>query len=159
MRQMSLTVFMGAFALLLTLSTIVGADQVYHSERLPLTLTDAGLLAGHPELRSGQVVNIHPNGPVNGALERYMINGALPNTSYQVVLQVFNSTSCDGETALLLPTAIPETNKQGNAQGQAKFSRQALDPFSGLVFGIRWTLVDPDGVVAYQTRCTVVTID
>jgi len=49
---------------------------------------------------------------VNGALERYMINGALPNTSYQVVLQVFTSTSCDGETALLLPTAILETNAQ-----------------------------------------------
>ncbi len=105
MRQINLTVFVGAFALLLTLSTSVVADQVYHSERLPFTLTDAGAFVGHPELRSGQVVNIHPNGPVNGALERYMINGAKPNTSYQVVLQVFNSTSCDGDLALLLPTA------------------------------------------------------
>jgi hypothetical protein len=73
MRQMSLIAFVGVFAMILTVSTTVVADQVYHSERLPFALTDAGLLAGHPELRSGQVVNIHPNGPVNGALERYMI--------------------------------------------------------------------------------------
>src|SRR5574341_1042473 len=117
MRQMSLTAFVGAVALLLTLSTTVVADQVYHSERLPLALTDAGVFVGHPELRSGQVVNIHPNGPVNGALERYMINGALPNTGYQVVLQVFTSSICGGVPALLIPTAILETNAQGNAQG------------------------------------------
>ena len=40
-------------------------------------------------LRSGQVVDIHANGPQIGALERYEINGARANTSYEVKLELW----------------------------------------------------------------------
>jgi hypothetical protein len=131
------------------------ADQVYHSERLDFWLVDED----HPELRSGHVVNIHPNGPVNGALERYMINGAAANANYQVVIEVFPDLGCAGDPDLSLPTALLETNRQGNAHGQGHFSRADIDPFSGATLGVFWTLVDEDGDVAYQTDCTVVSID
>jgi len=131
------------------------ADQVYHSERLDFWLADED----HPELRSGQVVNIHPNGPVNGALERYMINGAAPNANYQVVIEAFTDLGCAGDPTLSIPTALLETNAQGNAHGRGRFSRADIDPFSGATLGVFWTLVDEDGDVAYQTDCTVVSID
>lgn len=158
MRKPSLVTLVGALTLVLTLSTVVVADQVYHSEFLPFALTDAGYLAGHPELRSGHVVNIHTNGPVNGAFERYMINGASSQTSYGVVIVVFDALDCSGTPSLNIPTATLVTNKQGNAQGQAKFTPQDLESFSGLSSGVQWTLVANE-VVAYQTDCTVVTID
>jgi hypothetical protein len=59
-----------------------------------------------------------------------MINGARPNTTYQVVLQVF-SDDCDGDLALQIPTATLATNLVANG----------------------------NGVVTYQTRCTEVEID
>lgn len=135
------------------------ADRTYHSERLDLVLTDAGDEAGHPELRSGHVVNIHPNGPVNGALERYLINGAQANTEYQVVIEAYDSLACAGEPSLEIPTALLTTNRQGNAHGRARFSRAELDPFSGATIGVRWTLISDDDVTAYETECTVVSID
>ena len=159
MRKLSLITLAGALTLALSLSTtIVVADKVYHSERLPFDRTDAGAFAGHPDLRSGQVVNIHPNGPVNGALERYMINGAKPQTSYGVVILAFDDPACGGTPSLSIPTTTLVTNKQGNAHGQAKFSAEELVPFSGMTLGVRWTLV-ANNVVAYQTDCTIVTID
>jgi hypothetical protein len=135
------------------------ADQTYHSERLDFWRTAAGQAAGHPKLRSGHVVNIHPNGPVNGALERYMINGAAANANYQVVIVAFPDLGCAGTPGLSIPTDLLETNRQGNAHGQGHFSRADIDPFSGATFGVSWTLVDEDGVVAYRTDCTVVSID
>jgi len=158
MRKFTLVTLIGMLTLALTLSTVAVADQVYHSERLPFALTDAGAFADHPELRSGQVVNIHPNGPVNGALERYMINGAAANTSYGVVILAFDDPACGGTPSLNIPTATLTTNNQGNAHGQAKFTTDELVPFSGMTVGVRWTLV-ANGVVAYQTDCTVVSID
>lgn len=161
-------VLRGAFvgACLMTLSGIAIADKTYHSERLDLWLTDVGEKAGHPDLRSGHVVNIHPNGPVNGALERYMINGAKPNTSYQVVINGFESPSCDNKAFIEIPTDLLTTNAQGNAHGQAHFSRADIAGFSGRTLGVQWTLVtDYDGdlttqdTVIYETDCTVVKID
>lgn len=147
-----------AFTLLLSaLSTLVLADQAFHSQQLALTRTDAGALANHPKLRSGHVVDIHANGPQIGALERYMLNGAKANTSYDVTLHLFDS-DCDGASAGLITTTTLETNGQGNAQGQALFTAEQLSPFAGLVFGIQWTLVS-GGVIAYQTPCIVVAVD
>ena len=66
----AITLSLVALAVGLFSSTMVFADQAYHSERLDLSVTEDGVAAGHPELQRGQVVNIHPNGPVNGAHER-----------------------------------------------------------------------------------------
>ena len=139
----------------LTLSTASLADQVFHSQRL--ALTDTGALAEHPALRSGQVVDIHTNGPQIGALERYLLNGAKANASYDVTLRLFDG-GCDGDPAGLLTNATLETDTHGNTQGQKVFTAQDLAPFAGLVFGIQWELVS-DGVIAYQTRCISVAID
>lgn len=161
MKQRFTLSLIGAAVLILLQFPVVGADQLFHSKRLDFWLTDDGEAAGHPELRSGHVVDIHPNGPVNGALERYMINGAAPNSSYQVVLQVFSDLGCAGDPLLSPPlsTALLETNAQGKAHGQWHFSRADISGFSGFVGGVFWTLVDEDDVVAYRTDCIVVSVD
>ncbi|MGE0826766.1 MAG: hypothetical protein AB7G75_31310 [Candidatus Binatia bacterium] len=156
MKRVLLLTLVGSFILSLLLPGFVGADKVYHSERLDFWLTEAGDLAGHPELRSGHVVNIHPNGPVNGALERYMINGAKPDTSYQVVILV-SEIGCVGEPTRF-STALLETNRKGNAQGKAGFSPADLAGFSGQTFGVRWIL-EAGNVAAYETDCTIVSVD
>jgi hypothetical protein len=159
MKRRFILTLVGTLVLSLLQVPLAIADRVYHSERLDFWLTAEGEAAGHPELRSGHVVNIHPNGPVNGALERYMINGAAANANYQVVILAFADLGCAGDPTLAIPTALLETNSQGNAHGRGRFSRAELDPFSGAVIGVYWTLEDENGEVAYQTDCTVVSID
>jgi len=162
MRQRSVLALMGVFALILLPLTVVIADQTFHTQRLSFSLTEAGSLNGHPELRSGDVVDIHANGPKIGALERYMINGAKPNTSYQVVLAA-SPVDCGADPSIFVPTATLVTNAQGNAHGQWLFTPGDLAPLAGLTFGIRWTLVTAapgnSTIIAYQTPCIVVAVD
>ncbi len=135
------------------------ADQLFHTVRLSLVLTPDGAAAGHPTLRSGHVVDIHPNGPVNGAHERYLLNGAKPNTAYDVVLRVFDN-NCAGAPSGFdrLKTVTLTTDQHGNAQG--KFDFPAMAPLQEpLFFGVRWTLLDANGVVAYDTDCITVGLD
>ncbi len=160
MRQRSILALVGVLALVLTPLTVGVADQAFHTQRLSFSLTAAGVLDGHPELRSGHVVDIHANGPKIGALERYMINGAKPNTSYQVVLAV-SPVDCGADPSIFVSTATLATNAQGNAHGQWLFTPDQLAPLAGLTFGIRWTLVTAAGnldIVAYQTPCIVVAV-
>lgn len=119
------------------------ADSAYHTERLELTPVG-------PETGSGQVINIHANGPVVGALERYQIKKAMPNTSYDVWLVV------GGEDFEV--TATIETDAHGNGHAKARFSAADLAPFSGAVLPVRWELRIGE-VVAYETATTIVTID
>ncbi len=125
------------------------ADKAYHSERLELAPV------GAEEEGSGQVVNIHPNGPVNGALERYALRRATPSTEYDVVIQ-----TCDGGGTYsdFTTTSTLVTNKHGNGHAQGAFSAEDLLPFAGAVIDIRWVLKD-GGTIAYATECTTVTID
>lgn len=157
------TVVLGGAALLamLLVAPRAGiADQLFHTVRLSLVLTPDGAAAGHPVLRSGHVVDIHPNGPVNGAHERYLLNGAKPKTAYAVVLRVFDN-NCAGPTDPVLDplqTVTLTTNQQGNAQGKFDFPAMAPLP-APLFFGVRWTLLDENGVVAYETDCITVGLD
>jgi hypothetical protein len=144
----------------------VSADQAYHTERLEWAAHNA-----HPELRSGHVVNIHPNGPRNGALERYMVNGADADTVYFVVIVFIDE--CVGGVgnvgADFGPTGgVIETNAQGDGHSSASFPRAFLDTLPDLGFGpfpvvadVAWQLrVGSDsGEIAYQAPCTTVTID
>ncbi len=148
---------------LLTMAVTAGpalADQSQHTTRLSLSVTAAGAAAGHPELRSGQVVNTHTSGPVNFAIEDYMINGAKPATSYDVVLLLF-AGSCSGPLAFPFANgAVLMTDARGDAHGQAKISPAQVAAF-GLHktdWGIAWTLV-AGGVTAYTTACSQVHID
>jgi len=157
MPQRNILALVGVFALVLTPLTAVVADQTFHSQRLSFALTTFGALAGHPELRSGQVVDIHANGPQIGALERYLINGAKPTTRYQVILHLLDG-GCAGDPIALVHTTTLETDAHGDAHGQVVFTAAQLAPFAGMVFGVRWTLV-ADDLIAYQTACIVVAVD
>src|SRR5712692_267847 len=147
---MSLTAF---------LSKPVSANQVYHTQNLELTLTQAGMLAGNPVLRAGHVVNIHASGPTIGAIERYLIEGAKPNTSYNVVADVF--LSCGGTHLLQLNDTVLMTNANGDAQGGLVFSDRTLDGVvdggSSQTIGVQWSLLS-SGIAAYQTVCTTITL-
>ena len=157
MPRIFIVALLGALALTGALVSTIVADQAYHTERLDFERTAAGAAAGHPELRHGNVVNIHPNGPVNGALERYIVNGALSDTDYDVLLEAF-AGGCGGELALTMTTTTLETSRAGNAQGDGFFAAADLEPLSGATLGAQWTL-RADGVDAYQTACTIVVID
>lgn len=120
------------------------ADSAYHTERLafePVTGSETG---------SGMVVNIHANGPEIGALERYQLKNAQPNTEYEVWLVVA------GED--FMPTATIVTDRHGNGHAKAGFSAADLAPFSGAVLPVQWVLRSGDGD-AYATDVTTVTLD
>src|SRR5690606_7017344 len=107
-------------------ASVAVADKAYHTERLPFSLTDAGAQAGHPELRSGHVVNIHPNGPVVGAIEQYMLNGAKPRTTYGVILTayVLDNGECTDDVAgpdFPITTGTITTGPSGNGKDSFVF--------------------------------------
>ena len=151
-----------AMALLLSASAATAfADKAYHTERLTLELTADGAGAGHPELRRGHVVNIHPNGPQNGAIEKYMVNGAMPDISYEVHLAAFFGAGCTGVAVFpggFATTTTLDTNSKGNAHGEVVFPPEALAPLSGTTVYAKWTLFD-GAVDAYTTVCTQIDID
>ena len=123
------------------------ADGVYHSERLSFA-------GGADPAFHGQVVNIHPNGPVNGALERYQVVRAEPSTDYEVWIQFCE----DADFTDFTQTAVLSTDLRGNGHASAGFSAADLVPFSGATVMIRWVL-RVDAVDVYATPCTTVTID
>lgn len=136
------------------------ADQSQHTARLALSVTAAGAAAGHPELQSGQVVNTHASGPVNFAIEDYMVNGAKPDAAYDVVLLLF-AGSCSGPLAFPFANgAVLTTDAHGDAHGQAKITPAQVATFGlhDTDWGITWTLV-AGGVTAYTTACSQVHID
>ena len=62
---------------------LAAADAVYHSQHIALNPT------GGASLRSGFVENIHADGPQVYAHELYVLNGAEPDTTYQVTLLLY----------------------------------------------------------------------
>jgi hypothetical protein len=129
------------------------ADAVYHSRHIQLLPTGAA------PLRSGFVENIHANGPNVFAREVYVLNGAQPNTTYQVTLQIFAfDPSCTGAPTAV-PTATITTNPAGNGRGEAVF-RPADVPavLRNATHGIIWTVSDSSGVV-FSSGCELVTLD
>ena len=124
------------------------ADQVYHSERLELAPTGS-------QPGGGQVVNIHANGPVVGALERYFLLGGQPGETYEVWIQVCLG---GGAYADFVQTATLTTDARGNGHSSGFFSAEDLAPLSEAVVDIRWVL-RTNGIDQYATACTTVTID
>jgi hypothetical protein len=150
----ALVAFVTGVLMAAALVPVVAADQVYHSEHLVLSPVD------NAPLRSGFVENSHANGPQIGAVERYVLNGASPNTSYQVTLQVYAfDPGCDGGAdPLPIPTSVIQTNVSGNGSAKAVFVPEDSAGFQG-DHGIRWEVSVVGGSVAYETICTTVTID
>ena len=133
----------------------VAADSVYHTERL--ILEPVGDATG-----SGFVVNIHPNGPVVFAQERYALRGAEPNTSYTVWLQIdATGVACDFDGLTIQMKADLRTNGAGNATSPADFFFQpgGIPPcLRNASFPIHWDVTDGE-TLAYQTDSTIVTLD
>jgi hypothetical protein len=127
------------------------ADQVYHTELLPLE--PLGGAAG-----VGIVVNIHPNGPQRYAIEQYQLRHADANASYQVWLNLYlGREDCSGEPVTLL-TAHIATNGVGNGTGQLVLRPEDVAGLRGLSFPINWT-VTQSGLATHQTPCTLVVLD
>lgn len=128
------------------------ADSTFHTTRYPLAP-----VSGAP-LRSGSVIDIHAEGPVVYAHERYHLSGALPSTSYQVVLRIHQHAGCTGLLAAL-PTSTVTTNVAGNGNARTTFTPQDAAPVVplGTVY-VEWVLTR-DGQVAYTTGCQAVALD
>ena len=153
-RILVLTVVM-LIGLLLIPSAVALADQSYHTERFPLTITSGG--AGHP-LRNGMVVNIHPNGPTNGAIEKYILNGAQPGSTYEVWWDI--DGEIDGQPIIVaMPTGIVvETDSRGNGQGILILSLTNQAGFRGFDGNVTW-LFKANGITAFQTDWAHVVVD
>ena len=129
------------------------ADSVYHSGHYNLTAVDA------PPLRSGFVENIHANGPTVYAHEQYVLNGAAPNTTYDVALMIFpGDTTCSGTPAVTIPTATIHTNAAGNGVAYHVFTPADADGLHGATVGGMWTF-SADGSPDYQTGCARIVLD
>jgi hypothetical protein len=165
MRRRTLPLLLGTIVSVLATPLTGFADQLFHSVRLPFVLTPEGAAVDNPPLRSGHVIDIHPNGPVYGAHERYVVNGAKPNHSYEVVLRIFADDADDCQGTPFpgfdpFPTVTLETNQNGVAHG--KFDFPAGAPLEEPLFlWVYWTLVDVEEAetVAYQTDCILVGVD
>src|SRR5829696_8293886 len=128
------------------------ADQAFHSQRIPLSA-----VTGAP-LKSGAVIDIHTEGPMIYAQERYVVVGAEPETTYQVTLLIYTDPAC---SALLfpIPTATMTTNAAGNTQGKATFYPQDVAGLPRTTYYIDWQIGVQGGAVAYTTGCTPVALD
>jgi hypothetical protein len=145
---------LASMAAALALVTSALADQTFHT--LHAQLSPVG---GAP-LHSGWVNDIHANGPINGAHEVYHLDGASPNTTYQVVIVFYaNDTTCSGVPGDF-PTTTLTTNAAGNANATFNFAAgpPVVPPsHNSAVWELR--IGDQNGVAAYATDCEVVIID
>jgi hypothetical protein len=144
-----------AFAIVwLILPASASADRAYHTDRIALEAV--GGAQG-----SGFVVNIHPNGPLNFAQERYGLRGAEPNASYQVFL-VINASAIPNCASLRIQMAADlQTNAAGNGTTPADFVFRpgGIPPcLRNTSFPIHWE-VELGGSVTFQTEDIVVTLD
>jgi hypothetical protein len=134
------------------LAAPASADRVYHSGHYNLTAVNEA------PLRSGFVENIHANGPNVYAHEQYVLNGAAPNTTYQVVLMIFLDTPCTGTPAATIPTATIQTNAAGNGVARVVFTPADVDGLHGATVRGFWT-VSSNGSPDYLTGCATVVLD
>jgi hypothetical protein len=139
----------------LLLPAYASADRVYHSEHLPL------VAVGGAPLEQGFVENVHPNGPQVFAHEIYSLNGALPNTTYQVFLLVhLGDPGCDNSTATNFGSTDLTTNAGGNGTADRFIPTETVPlAIRDQTHGVRWEVRLPDGTLVYQTACTNVTLD
>ncbi len=126
------------------------ADQVFHTSHAAVhAVADA-------PLKSGFVNDIHSNSVVNSAREEYHLNGAQPNTTYQVQLLFYEDQSCAG-SPLSFTTAVLATNGAGNGNADVTF---AAGPPNNppLQVGIVWQFT-ANGAPVYTTDCVQVSVD
>ncbi len=147
---------MFVLALLAVMVSIVAADDVYRSDHIPFNPV------GDQPLRMGFVENIHSDGPQVYAVERYVLNGASPNTQFYIKPLVYlaNAGCTDGLVPFPVENTI-STNHVGNGTTLVTLPPEAAAGLDGLTINVRWQLVvgTPDGPVAYETDCAVIVLD
>jgi hypothetical protein len=144
----------GAFALLALpmLAATASADQAFHTLHADLAAVRSA------PLQSGFVNDIHTNGVQNGAHERYVLNGALPDTTFQVTIHLFLFDPTCSTAPLAVQTATVETNGNGNGEAKFEFPAGPPSPLAGFTHGILWQF-SVGGTVVYQTACHPLTLD
>ena len=142
--------------LLLVMVSITAADGVYPSDHIPFHPV------GDQPLKSGFIENIHTNGPQLYAIERYVLNGASPNTDYYIKPLVYlaDANCTDGLIPFPIENTI-STNHVGHGTTLVTLPPEAAAGLDGLTINVRWQLVvgAPDGPVAYETDCAVIVLD
>ena len=128
------------------------ADGVYHSQHVALSP-----IGGAP-LRSGFVENIHADGPNVYAHEQYVVNGAEPDTTYQVVLMIFPLDTTCSSNPITIPTAVITTNAAGNGSADQVFTPTDADGLRGLTVGGMWFLMTGN-TTKYSTSCGTIHLD
>jgi hypothetical protein len=128
------------------------ADGVYHSGHIPLAPV------GEAPLRSGFVENIHANGPNVFAHEQYVVNGAEPNSTYDVVLTVSIGDPTCTNPSFAMTTATITTDAAGNGSANHVFTAADAKDLRGLLLGGMWQLVE-GGTPVYATGCEAVQLD
>ncbi len=144
-----------AAIVILMVATPAAADQAHHTTRSAFHAVD-----GAP-LRSGFIANIHANGPNVFAHEVYALNGAMPDTTFQVVAHVYiDDLSCNGDPNVSLPIGDLTTNRAGNATDDIVLSLEAATAlgFRNGTGADRWEIL-LDGVVVYESDCTLAIAD
>lgn len=156
MRKPSVLLLVVAMVFILALNAQAAfADQAYHSDHIALTP-----IGGAP-LRSGFVENIHANGPTIYAHEVYVLNGATPDSKYQVMLNGYlSSATCSGTPDLMIPTAEVLTSVAGNGKAQAFFHPSDVEGLHGMTVHIVWTLTRAGASQpSYETGCETIHLD
>jgi hypothetical protein len=137
---------------LLAMVPAAAADRFYHSQHLELQPVGAS------PLRLGFVQNIHANGPNVYGHEIYVLNGAAPNTTYQVTLLLYPFDPTCSTAPVAVPTAQLVTNAVGNGQADFVFTPADVPPdVRNATHGIRWTVTNVGS--SYATACSAVTLD
>ena len=133
-------------------ASTAAADQYFHTSHAALTP-----IGGAP-LQSGFVNDIHANGGVIAAQERYVLNGAMPDTTYSVALHLsFADPTCTVVNAVF-PSTTFTTNGAGNGEAGFTFnSTKPPPPPNPRTVYIRW-VISSGGVPQYQTDCIPVSI-
>jgi hypothetical protein len=143
-----------AIALMAVMTFVqAAADGVYHSEHIALASV------GGAPLQNGFVENIHVNGPQVYAMEQYVLNGAIPDTDYQVSIQIYyQDPSCSTSPLITLTTAAFRTNASGNGNARAVYTPADAAPLRGMTHGAVWEITS-GSTIEYQTACSAITLD
>jgi len=143
---------LGALAVL-AVPASAAADQVFHTLHADL------VPVGGAPLQSGFVNDVHTNGVVYSAHERYQLNGALPSTTFQVTIHLYPFDPTCSTAPVVFPTTTLTTNGNGNGEAQFDFLASPTPPaLVGPTHGILWELsVGP--TVVYHTACYPLKLD
>jgi hypothetical protein len=111
---------------------------------------------GDAPLQSGAVVDTFMEGPNNFAIERYQLNGAEPNTTYQVNLLISLFVPDCSSPPIVQPSVPVTTNAQGNGQASIRVPPEFIPAIAkGQTNSLHWQFLN-NGVVRYDTRCVAI---